>query len=63
MPPFGFEDPLTRKSWQRDYSDDPSKLWIRQVPISAEERRALPKDGLLGADAVVVLLHGLLREE
>lgn len=62
QPAFGHVDAVdSDKAYKREYPDNnPSDLFIRETPISLEEARLLPKDGLYGHIALQKKLTFLL---
>jgi hypothetical protein len=61
MPAFGFHDEIRGCYFRREYPDDPRQLWLRQVPITAEEYVRLPRDGFAFDGAVEIWLTRLLE--
>jgi hypothetical protein len=60
-PAFGRSEELSGRAFKVIYDDaDPGKR-IREEQIDPHELASLPRDGLLGADAVQTVLTGLLR--
>jgi hypothetical protein len=60
MPDFGRYVEFDGRAWRVQYPDDDPNGVPRETPISVEECRRLPEDGLLGAGAVELLLTRLL---
>ena len=62
QPAFGHVDVVdSNKAYKREYPDNnPSDLFTRETPISLEEARLLPKDGLYGHIALKKKLTFLL---
>ena len=62
QPAFGHVDVVdSNKAYKREYPDNnPSDLFILETPISLEEARLLPKDGLYGHIALQKKLTFLL---
>jgi len=62
IPAFGFQEPITKRTYKRVYSEDDLDLWEHQIPISLEEYQKLSSDGLYGAGAAESHLNRLLNK-
>lgn len=61
LPAFGRVDELGGRAWRVEYSDDDLNRPASETPIPLDEAEALPRNGILGAAAVEMVLASLLK--
>ncbi|MGH7743737.1 MAG: immunity 26/phosphotriesterase HocA family protein [Candidatus Dormibacteria bacterium] len=62
MPQFARHVEIDNRAWRVDYPDDDPNAIPRESPITVEGYKLLPRDGMLGAGAVEVLLTKALAQ-